>query len=205
MGTVVAPTSGAELPPPIQDPLPVKLRIYNIGKNPKVHRVNELLRSMGTGIFHCAVELAGIEVSYGSARKGHSGVMYCKPASDLDHTHLEAIDMGYTKLSIRAIRELVADMERLWPGCDYDLLNNNCCHFCQAFLARLGLGPMPSWVMTSAGVGEMIAKLGVSDLISLLDDRSRTRTCKDQSDSGHMTKTGVTYVVSFGERFQVAI
>eukprot|EP00927_Polykrikos_kofoidii_P085047 TRINITY_DN9137_c0_g1_i1.p1 TRINITY_DN9137_c0_g1~~TRINITY_DN9137_c0_g1_i1.p1 ORF type:complete len:209 (+),score=35.93 TRINITY_DN9137_c0_g1_i1:41-628(+) len=195
MGTVVAPTSGAELPPPIQDPLPVKLRIYNIGKNPKVHRVNELLRSMGTGIFHCAVELAGIEVSYGSARKGHSGVMYCKPASDLDHTHLEAIDMGYTKLSIRAIRELVADMERLWPGGDLS----------KAFLARLGLGPMPSWVMTSAGVGEMIAKLGVSDLISLLDDRSRTRTCKDQSDSGHMTKTGVTYVVSFGERFQVAI
>merc|ERR1712060_603032 len=47
-------------------------------------------------------------------------------------------------------------MGRDWPGSDYDLLRHNCCHFSDALCQALGVGPIPGWVTSLAGVGAML-------------------------------------------------
>merc|ERR1719282_274777 len=44
-------------------------------------------------------------------------------------------------------------MSKKWLGEDYDLLRKNCCHFSNEFAKRLGVGPIPNWVLNLAGAG----------------------------------------------------
>lgn len=42
----------------------------------------------------------------------------------------------------RIIRRLKVE----WPGRSYNLLNRNCCHFCEDICHQLGIGPVPGWL-----------------------------------------------------------
>lgn len=48
------------------------------------------------------------------------------------------------------IKEIVARLKRAWAGTSYDLLQRNCCHFCEQLCAELGVPPPPggsAWLM----------------------------------------------------------
>eukprot|EP00913_Durusdinium_trenchii_P034516 g32290.t1 len=122
---------------------PVRLNIYDLGKSNTVQNLNGWLKPVGIGAFHCAVQVYGVEWSYGRSEEGpqdpqQTGVWSCLPRMCEDHTFRED-----------------------WPMSDYDLLNKNCCHFCEELCQSLGLGPLPSRVKKLAGLGATLNETAV--------------------------------------------
>ncbi|CAJ1347700.1 unnamed protein product, partial [Effrenium voratum] len=134
----------------------VTLNIYDLGKSNTVQGLNGLLRPVGIGAFHCAVQVFGVEWSYGGKNEmldpKATGVWGCMPRM-ADHTFREAVRMGSISLSEDETIELIYSLMQEWPVSDYDLLNKNCCHFCEELSLVLGLGPLPSRVKKLAGLG----------------------------------------------------
>lgn len=143
-------------------PSQVILHVYDVGTERAIAGANRLLRGVGAGAYHAAVEVNGCEWSYGHANTG-TGVFSCRPTACSFHTYREAVLMGDTCLTPMKVRLLLRRLEVEWPGKDYDLLRKNCCHFCDEFCQRLGVGCIPSWLTNLAGAGATIAD-GVKDV-----------------------------------------
>ena len=45
-------------------------------------------------------------------------------------------------------------LSRNWQGNTYNLLNRNCCHFCEGFCSELGCRPVPGWLNRAAAGAE---------------------------------------------------
>ncbi|CAK0889940.1 unnamed protein product [Prorocentrum cordatum] len=134
-------------------PAPVTLHIYDVGDQKAVSKVNQLLKPIGTGAFHGAVEVYGREEwSYGYIDEG-TGVFSNAPKGCPMHTYRESVSMGETALSEEEVAKLIEEMKGAWPGVDYDLLRCNCCNFSDAFCVKLGVGNVPKWVTNLAGAG----------------------------------------------------
>ena len=104
-----------------------------------------LLGAWDGGIFHAGVELAGVEYSYGYCDRG-TGVFTNDPLDAYGASHRSRVPMGRCGLDARAIERRLARLVALWQGNTYALLTRNCCHFCDALCAELGVGPIPAWV-----------------------------------------------------------
>eukprot|EP00971_Amphidinium_carterae_P123830 2452668-Amphidinium_carterae.1 len=76
----------------------VTLRLYDVGGDAAVSYVNKLLLPLGTGAFHSAVEIGGVEWSYGYSEEEGDGVFCCEPAGCEMHRYREAIPLGCTPL-----------------------------------------------------------------------------------------------------------
>lgn len=129
-------------------PLPmneVVLHIYNLRHFKRIRFANALLQPLGTGAYHVAVEVIGIEFSYGCKDEG-TGVFERLPACDDKHHYREAVRMGHTNLSMDQVRALVEKLKVEWQGDDYDMLRHNCQHFAVAFCRELGVGELPAWI-----------------------------------------------------------
>ncbi len=44
------------------------------------------------------------------------------------------------------VKSVLLRLRGEWQGVTYDLLQRNCCHFCEALVAELGVGPLPGWL-----------------------------------------------------------
>lgn len=142
-------------------PEPVTLHIYNIGKNTVGKAVNRLLRTMGTGAFHCGVEVYGREWSYSDTEDGGGFGIFCSaPRRCVGHTYSESIQMGRTSVTPLEVLELIKLLNGYWPVSAYNTLTHNCCHFCNEFCQRLQVSSVPDWVMSLAGAGAAIAASG---------------------------------------------
>jgi len=132
----------------VAKPIEVTLNVYDLGTSSAIRALNRVLRDLGSGAFHCGVELCGHEWSY-----GHCGIFSSPPRSCMGHNFSEAVSMGLAFLSRKEVLALVRFLERDWPGSKYDLVKQNCCQFANAFCQRLGLGSIPPWVTRLAGAG----------------------------------------------------
>jgi len=129
--------------------------------------VNNVLRSFGTGAFHCGVEVYSSEWSYsdvsvapGEEKCSGTGIFCCRPRVCEGHTYIDSIPMGRTNLSEGDVLGLIMRMRKDWSISDYSTLTKNCCHFCDILCQRLGVGPIPSWITTLAATGATIAHAG---------------------------------------------
>mmetsp|Transcript_146293 Transcript_146293/g.364828 ORF Transcript_146293/g.364828 Transcript_146293/m.364828 type:complete len:225 (+) Transcript_146293:62-736(+) len=150
-------------------PVPVTLHVYDVGTGGGSTMLNRLLKPMGTGAFHCGVEVYGWEWSYSDIdhplyQKG-TGVFSCSPRNCEGHTYAQSIAMGKTSLCEPDVLKLIALLEKDWLVADYDLLTHNCCHFSDEFCQRIGVGGVPAWVTSLAGMGASLAATGdVTDI-----------------------------------------
>ena len=135
---------------------PVVLHIYDLGT--QFAGVNAVCKAIGTGAFHAGVEVYQTEWSYGGSCNGptNTGIFSCPPRGCEAHSYREAIDMGTTTMSRQEVNKLISKLKVEWTGHQYDLLRHNCCHFCEALCLNLGVGPVPGWVTSLAGVGAML-------------------------------------------------
>mmetsp|Transcript_55751 Transcript_55751/g.155396 ORF Transcript_55751/g.155396 Transcript_55751/m.155396 type:complete len:245 (+) Transcript_55751:1624-2358(+) len=132
---------------------PVTLRVYDVTCNPKINKANNVLRVIGAGAYHTAVEVYGREWSYGATLTDSTGVFWCEPCQCCAHTYREAVDMGVAELSQEAVDALLTEMCYEWRGTEYDLLRKNCCHFSDEFCERLGVGGIPTYLLNLASIG----------------------------------------------------
>lgn len=135
------------------------LNIYDIGTSGLGSGLNWMLAPLGTGAFHCGVEVYGWEWSYSdinasmSQKSGLSGMFRCAPRSCESHSYSQSVQVGLTTASRDAVSQMISMMEREWPVEDYDLLLHNCCHFSDTFCRQLGVGGIPTWMLSLAGAG----------------------------------------------------
>lgn len=138
-------------------PVPVTLHLYDLGQSSQVQGLNSILRPLGTGAFHCAVEICGLEWSYGWAPPGETGVFEGPPKGCDMHVYRESVEMGQAKMSVTDVAELIAVLSTDWAGADYDMLNRNCCHFSDTLCRWLGVGSIPDWIHRLADAGEALS------------------------------------------------
>mmetsp|Transcript_117743 Transcript_117743/g.305567 ORF Transcript_117743/g.305567 Transcript_117743/m.305567 type:complete len:311 (-) Transcript_117743:62-994(-) len=187
-GTTMATSSVAlPAPPPtqLQAPLapqqpvashPVVLHIYHLSGKRRIKFANRILRMFGTGAYHAAVEVHGVEWSFGAKRLG-TGVFACPPGECSAHNYKKPYLMGYTAYSADQVQALVDQMGVSWQGSSYELLTRNCTHFCDEFCQRLGVGKVPPWVTSLAAAGAKLDELresGHEAKISKGEDPSST-------------------------------
>lgn len=131
----------------------VRLHVYNVTVLSAIEKANAVLGKLGTGAFHVGVEVHGSEWSFGATDAGQTGV-FCNPPRACDmHSYRQVVDVGHTSLSEREVGAVLRRMMADWQGEDYDLLHCNCCHFSDELCRQLGVGPVPSWVLTLANAG----------------------------------------------------
>merc|ERR1719161_467480 len=112
------------------------------------------------GAFHAAVEVQGLEWSFGRTfRDTLPGISCGLPRSDPQHNFRQTIFLGRTKLSMELVAALIRDLVEDYPGQDYDLLRRNCCHFADDFCKRLGVGAIPGWIHRFARIGARLETL----------------------------------------------
>lgn len=102
------------------------------------------------GIFHVAVQIGNEEWAYGYTKRG-TGVYKTKPRSG--PLFRESVALTPTKLSEQQIAQLYGSLAREWPGCQYHLLQRNCCHFAAEVALLLGAGDLPEWAYRWSDLG----------------------------------------------------
>jgi len=138
----------------------VLLHVYDVGRleqlGPQgVKALNKVLRPLGSGAFHCGVEVYGREWSFQFEDAG-TGVFSCRPRSCESHSFSDSLLMGTTILSKTEVKMLIKVMQVEWPGDSYDGLRRNCCHFSNKLSLRLGMGPIPAWITHLASAGAAV-------------------------------------------------
>lgn len=131
--------------PLLPEPAQVTVHIYDLTK------LNRFLRVVGTGAFHCGVEVHWKEWSYGFTTGHNTGIFACSPGTSGEH-YCQSIVMGKTVLSSIEVMQLIHMLEAEWSGSEYDMITHNCCHFCNLFCKLLGVGPIPAWTRNLASM-----------------------------------------------------
>lgn len=140
--------------------VPVLLHIYNVGVSQEVQALNKVLRVLGTGAFHCGVEVHGREWSYTCTLRGGTGVFFCPPRRCDGHLFCESLPMGHTVMNEVEVLRLVRLLANHWKGDSYDLLTRNCCHFSDKLCRCLGVGAIPAWITNLASTGAALVETG---------------------------------------------
>lgn len=162
--TVSTSTSSSQTARP-RKRISVRLHVYDLGRN-TIASLTKLQNSISKdyGLFHTAVEVYGLEWSFGRMSGDQTGVVYTKPKMDSAHSYRETIEMGSTALSPKELGSLIGRLCDEWPGNSYDLLTRNCNHFSEALLQELGVDHLPSWCNSLAG-----KPVGLSDWLLSTD------------------------------------
>jgi deubiquitinase DESI2 len=108
-------------------------------------------------VFHGGIEIYGKEWSFGlTEAAGVTGVYPVSPTQNPMYEYREAVVLGTTALTPAEVDALVTRLKGEWAGDSYSLLTRNCVHFCEAFAAGLGVGPLPAWVNSLAGGAQAV-------------------------------------------------
>lgn len=170
-------------------PEPVTLNIYDLHGNGRsiFNGMNVLLRAAGTGVFHVGVEVFNREWSFGHKEGGGTGVYSSAPRESELHSYRESVVMGDTDLAEYEVERLIKRMCYRWTGDSYDILNRNCCHFCdelcmELHVERPSFVGLPEWLNSMLAAGATLRDPAPPDVsedtkIPALDmDRGRSLT-----------------------------
>jgi len=148
-------------------PEPVILNIYNVGTSSGSRVLNALLQPLGTGLFHCGVEVYGREWSYADSHQRRAGKhvaitgVFCSvPCHCEGHNYSKSVRMGLTSASEKEVLRLLKLLREVWRVGDYKTLTHNCCHFCDDLCQRLGVGSVPAFAVSMADTGAALAAHG---------------------------------------------
>jgi len=135
-------------------PSVVAINVYDLARSSAIQGANSILRHVGLGAFHAAVELSAYnkEWSYGWKATG-TGVFAYPPRGNPSHTYREQVHLGRTLLSRVECEDVLKTLRADWIGTDYDALTFNCVHFCDTLCVRLGVDRVPVWIGRTADWG----------------------------------------------------
>ncbi|MCO5593718.1 hypothetical protein L7F22_047735 [Adiantum nelumboides] len=94
--------------------------------------------------------------SFGYSGSG-SSVFSCPHKGIVLYSFGETQFLEHTSLSRLKVTQVLFELGRDWPRSSYDLLSQNCNHFCDAFCEQPGVQKLPAWINHFAHVG-IIAK-----------------------------------------------
>jgi len=118
--------------------------------------INVLTSAAGVGgAYHVAVEVYGLEWSFGGADLG-TGVYMVHVGQSTLGNFLERVPLGRTSKTPEQVFAILDEFRRTWRGSQYHLLARNCANFSVEFSKRLGVSipPDAQWVNKLAEVGK---------------------------------------------------
>ncbi|CAM9457871.1 unnamed protein product [Ectocarpus sp. 6 AP-2014] len=137
---------------------PVQLNVYDL------HESNSWLQHIGLGAYHSGLEIGGVEYTFSEA-----GVAQHPPRQ------IAGDDVSFKTTEVLGdFIGTIPDVRRILNGLksegfaegEYDVIRNNCNHFCDEFAFALTGKRIPPWVNraatigTWAGLGEVCGRLG---------------------------------------------
>ncbi|CAE7340894.1 unnamed protein product [Symbiodinium sp. CCMP2592] len=117
-----------------------------------------------TSAFHAGVEVHGKEWSF-----GQDGIDCQEPRTHDVHVYRMSIAMGRTsQAEAEVVRFMDLAMRSQWHGCDYDMLERNCCSFAEVVCMHLVGRNLPGWVTRFPRLA-CTASQGVNHLINVAE------------------------------------
>lgn len=144
----------------MNQPIDVVLNVYYLADStdPNFRRV-QALANCGLGLYHSAIEIQGVEYSYGgNASTSETGVFMSAPMSVPNATYARSYNMG-TFRELAHVYDVLALMKQRFKANEYSLIHQNCNHFSEAFLLECCGSCLPSYVNRLARVGAWLACL----------------------------------------------
>lgn len=129
----------------------MSLHVYDVGST----ALNNVLRPLGTGMFHCGVEVYAFEWAFTQQHDEDTGSgVFCSPPRQAEpYKFRETVDMGCTTMSPSEVHSVIHFLLARWPASSYHTLRRNCCHFAAELCRMLGVGAVPEWTLHAAGAG----------------------------------------------------
>eukprot|EP00927_Polykrikos_kofoidii_P072955 TRINITY_DN69032_c0_g1_i1.p1 TRINITY_DN69032_c0_g1~~TRINITY_DN69032_c0_g1_i1.p1 ORF type:complete len:420 (+),score=41.79 TRINITY_DN69032_c0_g1_i1:120-1379(+) len=113
----------------------------------ELHNLGAIRRVVGR-LDHVGIVVYGVEWSYG-ANNGGTGVFPSRPGECPLGAISHSLSLGVTRITPTGVVKMLTDMQPLWPGPDYSLLEKNCQHFSMELIDKLGCKALPDWVTES--------------------------------------------------------
>lgn len=134
--------------------VPVYVNIYDM------YEMNNYTSALGVGIYHCGVEVYGVEYGYGGHPFPFSGVfeMIPKDTEELGETFRfkESVEIGRTDFTKSEIDQIIQLIGREFRGIDYHLINKNCNTFSSKFCKTICGEDIPGWVNRLAYISTFV-------------------------------------------------
>jgi len=115
-----------------------------------MYSMNNYTAALGVGIYHCGIEVHGVEYGYGGHPFPFSGIfeMIPKDSEELGESFRfkETIQIGKTDFNKQEIEQMVTLLGRDFRGIDYHLMNKNCNSFSSKFSKLICGEDIPPWV-----------------------------------------------------------
>lgn len=125
-----------------------------------MYTMNNYISALGVGIYHCGVEVYGVEYGYGGHPFPFSGVfeMVPKDSEELGESFKfkESIEIGRTDFTKSEIDQIIQLIGREFRGIDYHLINKNCNTFSSKFCKTICGQDIPSWVNRLAYISTFV-------------------------------------------------
>lgn len=131
----------------------VALSVYQLHGTSGINAVTSIA-GLG-GAYHVAVQVYGLEWSYGASDHG-TGIYMVHIGESTLGNFMERVPLGKTKKTPEQVLEQLGQWRKEYHGTDYGVLTNNCAHFSVAFTKWLGVADAPDWVNSLAGAGAAI-------------------------------------------------
>lgn len=171
----------------------VRLTVYDLREG--FQAANIVMKAVGTGVYHTGVELYGKEYSYGGGKDSHQGgrtgvFKQAEPRNHRVHKFKQTIEMGETSLSEHEVDEIIRALKPEWLVKEYKVLTHSCVDFSNDFCKRLGVGAVPGWVKSAAGLGACVTEAVTKDLPAVIPElvkqgkRKRGASSDDKSFLG---------------------
>jgi len=150
--------NGADPKSPNRAPEPVaqtlsELWLHVHDKGALTRRLNgSILRRANLGVFHCGVEVLGVEWSFQGFHGAWddptiSGVVWNDPRLHPSFLYRESVPLGHTPLSREAVSKVLNQLRREWSASSYHLVSHNCLGFAEEFANALEASELlPTWV-----------------------------------------------------------
>ena len=97
----------------------------------------------------------GIEYAFGAHEYPSTGIFEGEPKQCEGFTFRKSILIGKTDLGPLEVRATMDQLADKYKGSSYNLITNNCNHFCDDTCMKLTGNPIPSWVNRLARIGKL--------------------------------------------------
>ena len=133
-------------------PEPVFVNVYDLQRT----EVNDMLMTVGLGVFHSGIEVHGAEWTFGSG----GGVFSHAPKAVPGGARLRcSVLVGEVEATSREVERIVDSMRAEWPGSRYNVVHCNCNAFSLELGKRLTGRAIPGWINRLSSLGALCSCL----------------------------------------------
>ncbi|XP_009104477.1 deSI-like protein At4g17486 isoform X1 [Brassica rapa] len=168
--------------------VPVYLNVYDLTP------INGYAYWFGLGVYHSGVEVHGIEYAFGAHEYPSTGIFEGEPKQCEGFTFRKSILIGKTDLGPLEVRATMDQLADKYKGSSYNLITNNCNHFCDDTCMKLTGNPIPSWVNRLARIGKLFGFIcncvlpATINATKLADNRvNQDKTCEAEANTKKLT------------------